>query len=202
MFILEYLKNSWWCFSLSFSAFEDRRRVPLKSLPVLSKILSSSLILFSHNCFDCENSFHPSGAIQESFQFDSPEPIISELFIPAFSPHSSNHTGASLKYSLISSWSLRSLVSNSLKYLHSFSNSYRWFTPLLRSFFNSYGGSFKISLPLLSYQFIHCFQIPPVVPSIPSQVCAISLLILSMRLSSMPNPLLVINLIWWRISIQ
>ena len=122
MFILEYLENWWWCFSLSFSAFEDRRRVPLKSLPVLSKILSSSLILFSHNCFDCENSFHPSGAIQESFQFDSPEPIISELFIPAFSPHSPNLTGASLKYSLISSWSLRSLVSNSLKYLHLFSS--------------------------------------------------------------------------------
>ena len=34
--------------------------------------------------FDCENSFHPSGAIQESFQFDSPEPIISELFILSF----------------------------------------------------------------------------------------------------------------------
>ena len=27
--------------------------------------------------FDCENSFHPSRAIQESFQFDSSEPIIS-----------------------------------------------------------------------------------------------------------------------------
>ena len=34
--------------------------------------------------FDCENSFHPSGAIQESFQFDSPEPIISDLFILSF----------------------------------------------------------------------------------------------------------------------
>src|SRR3954470_9258140 len=34
---------------------------------------------------DCENSFHPSGAIQESFQFDSFEPIILELFISAFS---------------------------------------------------------------------------------------------------------------------
>ena len=34
--------------------------------------------------FDCENSFHPSGAIQESFQFDSSEPIISEVFILSF----------------------------------------------------------------------------------------------------------------------
>ena len=41
-----------------------------------------------------DNSFHPSGAIQESFQFDYPEPIISELFIPAFSSHTLNHTTA------------------------------------------------------------------------------------------------------------
>src|SRR4051812_32446792 len=46
--------------------------------------------------FNCVNSFHPSGAIQESFQFDSPEPIISELFIRAFSSRSPNLTGASL----------------------------------------------------------------------------------------------------------
>ena len=32
--------------------------------------------------FDCENSVYPSGAIQESFQFDSPEAIISkDLFV-------------------------------------------------------------------------------------------------------------------------
>src|SRR3954470_10453354 len=33
---------------------------------------------------DCENSFHPSGAFQESIQFDSLEPIISELFVISF----------------------------------------------------------------------------------------------------------------------
>ena len=38
--------------------------------------------------FDCENLFHPSGVIQESSQFDYSEPIISELFIPAFSSRS------------------------------------------------------------------------------------------------------------------
>ena len=63
--------------------------------------------------FDCENSFHPSRAIQESLQFDSPEPIFSELFIPTFSSRSPNLTGASFKFTLVSSWSLCSLVSKS-----------------------------------------------------------------------------------------
>ena len=143
--------------------------------------------------FDCENSFHLSGAIQDSFQFDSPKAIISGLFIPAFSLHSPNLTGASFKYSLISSWSFRSHVSKSPQV----SSFIFQFFPVNCAFatfiFNSYGGSFKISLPSLSYQFIRCFQILPVVPSIPSQVYAISLLILSTRISSMPNPLLVIN---------
>ena len=66
-----------------------------------------------HNCFDCENSFHPSRAIQESFQFDSPEPSSRNYSFSAFGSRSSNLTGASLKYSLISSWSLCSLVSKS-----------------------------------------------------------------------------------------
>ena len=35
----------------------------------------------------------------------------------------------------------------------------------------------------------------------PSQVCAISILTLATRISTMPNPLLVVNLNWWRISI-
>ena len=45
--------------------------------------------------FDCQNSFHPSGAIQESFRFDSPKAFISGLFIPAFSCCSPNLTSAS-----------------------------------------------------------------------------------------------------------
>ena len=44
IFIPECLNNSWWCFSSSFSDFEDRRRVPLKSLPVLPKIHGSNLL--------------------------------------------------------------------------------------------------------------------------------------------------------------
>ena len=35
--------------------------------------------------FDCQNSFHPSRAIQESSQFDYPESINSGLFILRFS---------------------------------------------------------------------------------------------------------------------
>ena len=82
--IPEYLNNSWWCFSSSFSDFEDRRRFFFQPCSILFKIRDSSLLPSSHNCFRCDNSFHPSGAIQESFQFDSLELIISELFILSF----------------------------------------------------------------------------------------------------------------------
>ena len=41
---------SWW-FSSSFSTFEDRRRVSLKSCSILFKIHGSSLMPSSHNCF-------------------------------------------------------------------------------------------------------------------------------------------------------
>ena len=44
-----------------------------------SEMRSASLMPSSHNCFDWENSFHLSGAIQDSFQFVSLEPIISEF---------------------------------------------------------------------------------------------------------------------------
>ena len=53
--------------------------------------------------FDCGNSFHPSGAIQESFQVDYPESINSGLFILSCQLSFSYLTGASFKYSLISS---------------------------------------------------------------------------------------------------
>ena len=43
--------NSWWWFSSSFSTFEDRRRVFLQILSVLSKICDSSLMPSSHNYF-------------------------------------------------------------------------------------------------------------------------------------------------------
>ena len=65
-------------------------------LSVLSAIRGSNSRPSSHNCFDCENYFHLSGAIQESCQFDSLEPIISELFFLAFSSPSLNLTRAPL----------------------------------------------------------------------------------------------------------
>ena len=204
IFIPECLNNSWWCFSSSFSNFEDRRRFPLKSLTVLPEIHGSSLMPSSHNCFRLWVFVSPSGVIQESFQFHSPEPIISELLILSVQLSFSNSSGESFKYPLISSWSLRYQVSKSLQV----SSFVFKFFPVNCAFatfiFNSYGGSFKNPLPSSSYQFIHSFvvSIPPVVPSIPSQACAISLLIISTRISSVPNPLLVINWIGWRISIQ
>ena len=66
----------------------------LHILSVLSEIRGSSSRPSSLNCFDCVNYFHLSGAIQETSQFDYPEPIFEDLFIPAFSSHTLNHTGA------------------------------------------------------------------------------------------------------------
>ena len=68
------------------------------------------------------------------------------------------------------------LYLNSLKYLRSFS-------------------FLMVVLPGFSSLSIYSLSILPVVQIRPSQVGAISLLILSTRISSMPNPLLVINLI-------
>ena len=134
------------------------------------KSFSSKSYPFSQRCvvqacchpliivFDCENSFHPSRAIQESLQFDSPEPIFSELFIPAFSSRSPNLTGASFKFTLVSSWSLCYLVSK-------FPSSIFIRFPILPGelcvcyvHFQFLRGSFKISLPSLSYHFIRCFN--------------------------------------------
>ena len=69
--------------------------------------------------FDCENLFHPSGVIQESSQFDYPEPIIEDLFILSLQLSFSDLTGASFKWSLIGSCSLRSHVSR-LSHVSSF----------------------------------------------------------------------------------
>ena len=89
---------------------------PKKNFPPYLAPFSSRFVVLVRDLrliifFECEICFHLSGAIQESFQFDSLEAIISELFIPAFSSHTPNLTGASFKWSLSSSWSLRSHVS-------------------------------------------------------------------------------------------
>ena len=135
------------------------------------------------------------------FSLIRPKPIISELFITAFNSRSPNLTGASFKYSLISSWSIRSHVS---KFPQVSSFVFQFF-PANCAFatfiFNSYGGFLKI---LFHGNHINSFvvSILSVVHWRFSQVCAISLLILSTRISSMPNPFLVIKLGWWRISIM
>ena len=150
----------------------------------------------SHSCFQLWEFFsYPSGAIHESFQFDSPKAIISEeLFILSFQLSFSNSSGASFKYPLISSRSLRSRVSNSLEYFHALFNS----TGVSSSFLQLFSiltvvrSRFLFPCPHIN---LFVVSILPVVQWRPSQVCAISILILSKRISSMPNPLLVINLI-------
>ena len=52
---------------------------------------------------DCGNSFHPSGAIQDSFQFVLRSPSSHNYSFPAFIYRSPNLTGASINYPLISS---------------------------------------------------------------------------------------------------
>ena len=110
---------------------------------------------------------------------------------------SPNLTSESFKYPLISSCSLRSHVSKSPQvssFVFQFFSVNRAFATFI---LNSYGGSFKISLHSLSYQFTRSFVVSILLVVIEDllQVCAISLLILSTGISSMPNPLLAINLI-------
>ena len=79
----------------------------------------------------------------------------------AFRYHSPNLTGASFKYPLISSWSLRSYVSKSPQ-VSSFVFQFFPVNCAFATFIsNSYGGSFKSSLSWLSYQFVRFFQILP-----------------------------------------
>ena len=84
IFIPECLNNSWWCFSSSFSGFEERRRLFLHIYPFSLRFVILACCHPLIIVFDCEISFLLSGAIQESFQFDHPESIISDLFILSF----------------------------------------------------------------------------------------------------------------------
>ena len=63
-FIMECLNNSWWCFSSSFSNFEGRRRISLQSYPFSQRFVMLACCHPLIIIFDCENSFHPSGAFQ------------------------------------------------------------------------------------------------------------------------------------------
>ena len=159
-FILpEYLNISWWCFSSSFSTCEDRRRFFFQSCSILFKIRHSSLLPSSHNCFRLSEFFSPiRSKFSSIFSLIIRSPSSQIYSFLAFSYHSPNITGASLKYPLISSWSIRSLVS---KFLQVSSVVFQFF-PVSCAFAtfssNSYGGSFKILLYTLLYQFTHSFQ--------------------------------------------
>ena len=120
------------CHSLHLKTKEE---LLLNLAPFSSKIRGSSLRPSSHNCFWLWEFFSPIRSISwvVSISFLR-SPSCHNSSFSTFNSCSPNLTSALLKWSLISSWSLCSLVSNSLKYLHSFSNSYRWFTPLLLSF--------------------------------------------------------------------
>ena len=195
--IPECLNNSWWCFSSSFSDCEDRRRVSLKSCSILYKIHGSSLMPSSHNCFWLWEFFSPIRSISwvVSISFLR-RPSFQILFIPSFSSRYPNLTGASFNYSLISSWSPRSHVSK----FHQVSSIVFQFLPVNCAFatfiFNSYGGSSKILLPSFIISIHSLFPNPTggSLKTFPNW--AISLFNpFSRRISSMPNPLLVINLI-------
>ena len=109
----ECLNNSWWCSSSSFSAFEDRRRFFSQSCSILFKIRDSSLLPSSYNYFRLWEFFSPIRRIWWVFSIPFPRrPSFQILFILAFSSHPPNFTGASIKYPLISAWSLRSLIYN------------------------------------------------------------------------------------------
>ena len=177
------------------------------------KSFSSKSYPFSERCvvqawchpliivFDCENSFHPSRAIQESFQFDSPEPIISEdLFILSF------QLSFLESYRCIAQVFPNQLVISSFTCIRS---------PQVSSFIfqvfpvNCAFATFFFNSMVLCSRFLFlCVHINlfvvsilPVVRWKPSHVCAISILTLSTRISSIPNPLLVINWNLWRIRI-
>ena len=178
IFIPEYLNNSWWCFSSSFSNFEDRRRVPLKSLPVLPKMRSSSLMPSSHNCFRLWEFFSTIRRISRVASFlDHPKAIIFEYYsFSACSYHSPNLTGASFKYPLISSWSLRSHVSKSPQ-ISSFVFQFFPENCAFATFiFNSYNGLIKIHLPMFLISIHSLFPNPTGSPiNTFSSLCYISL---------------------------
>ena len=142
---------------------------PMKTFPpylsALSEIRDSSLLPSSHNCFRLWEFFSPIRSNSRVFsvwfseghhfrrflrsKFSASFSNYSKLMSLRSSPYSS---GASFKYPLISSWSLRSHVSKSPQ-VYSFVFQFFLVNHAFATFiFNSYGGSFKISLPSLSYQ--------------------------------------------------
>ena len=145
----EFLNNSWWCFSSSFSEIWRLK----KSFTSISYPFSQRFVVLVQG--------HPLIIVLiAKILFLPPESIISDLFILSFQSSFSNLTGASFKWSLISHDPFVLMYLDYLKYCHSFHNSYPVIHPFTSLFFNSYGGSFKILLPLFLYQFIRYVILP------------------------------------------
>ena len=145
--IPECLNNSQWWFSSSFSTFEDRRRVFLHILSVLLRIHGSSSVSSSHYCFRLwdilfthpEQSRTPFSLILRRLSLRDYSFQLSAIVLQILPVHHSNFSNqpASLR-SLVSKFSQVSLfVFKFLPVIHLFSS----------FILNSYGASFKISLP-------------------------------------------------------
>ena len=144
LFIIpECLNDSWWCFSSSFSDFEDRRRVSLKSCSILFKIRDSSLLPSSHNYLRLWEFFSPIRSNSRVFSVWLSGVHHFRLFILSFQLAFSNLIGASFEYPLISHDLFVPMDLNPLMYLRSFANFSQCFFIFTSFFSNSYGGSLK-----------------------------------------------------------
>ena len=168
------------------------------------------------SCFQSCNYFHPSGVFQELFfRLYYPEAFISEYFVVlSFQIRSPIilysclfvrlHILPVLRSSMLQSARglFFQLHLDSLKYIRaslilpgdsvSFISHFRILTVVLSRFF-----FFD-----LSYWFIRSFQSYRWFMKTFSSLRYVTSQSFSRRISNMQNPLLVINLIWWRISIQ
>ena len=160
-------------------------------------MLSSRIIPFVRYSFLPIQSM--SGVV---FSFFSSKAIVpEEFFVLTFQLSLSNYPGASFKCSLISLWSLCPFASKSPQaYL------IVYFFPVIHSLpsviFEFLWWFIQDSFSLFIISIHSFFPILPVVHKDFLKICATFPLIFSRRISSMKNPLLVINLIWWRISIH
>ena len=126
----------------------------------------------SHNCFRLREFFSPIRSISWvvfaswSSKGHHFRRFLHSKFSASFSNYSKlmslrsspYYSGASSKYSLFSSSSIRSLVSKSPQ-VYSFVFQFFPVNCAFATFIsNSCGGSFKSALPSLSYQFIRCFN--------------------------------------------
>ena len=142
----ECLNNSWCSFSSSFLELKTEEEFALQSYPFFQRFVILACYHPLIIVFNCENSFHLSEAIQDSFQFDSSKAIISGLFI--------------LSFQLSFSKSYRCIIQIFSNQASSFFSNSSWcFAIFSLIVFNSYGGSFEIFLFL-------CYRINLLVVSI------------------------------------